>query len=519
MTKTPNDDENQKIMLEQLKKMLSGSKEAPVKTRAQKAKDSIMNVFNNFVAFLQKLTKYVDNFINFIIKSKSEGAHNDEVLQATRGPILFGGMVFILFIVVGGLWAMFAPLDSAAQAQGVLVASSKKKEIKHQEGGIVEKIYIKQGDHVQENEPLIALNDTRARAMYDNSRNSYKTYLAIEDRLIAERDTLSEPDFSNLLTQDITNANEKEESEKIIANQNSLFVSRKDLLNSTLNSLQNSIEQHEKKIVATLSQKTATEKKYLTVKERLNASNSLLKQGYASKAAMQELESQVAELQSRLANLDIDISHTKQEIIKVNLQIIATKTDDTNKILEQLKEAQSRKFEAYNNYLAAKEALDRTIIRSPVEGIVNDLKVNFVHAVIGQQQEIAEITPIKDALIIEAKIPSKNIANVMVGLKAKIRFSAFKSRTTPVFDGIVTSVSADALRESPQNIAPGQDPNYYLAKIEINMEEFSKIAKKLKLELLPGMTAEVQIVTGERTLFRYLMEPITDNMFRAFVEK
>jgi HlyD family secretion protein len=150
---------------------------------------------------------------------------------------------------------------------------------------------------------------------------------------------------------------------------------------------------------------------------------------------------------------------------------------------------------------------------------VNDLKVNFVHAVLGQQQEIAEITPIKDALIIEAKIPSKNIANVMVGLKAKIRFSAFKSRTTPVFDGIVTSVSADALRESPQNIAPGQDPNYYLAKIEINMEEFSKIAKKLKLELLPGMTAEVQIVTGERTLFRYLMEPITDNMFRAFVEK
>jgi HlyD family type I secretion membrane fusion protein len=273
-------------------------------------------------------------------------------------------MVFILFIVVGGLWATFAPLDSAAQAQGVLVASSKKKDIKHQEGGIVEKIYIKQGDHVQENEPLIALNDTRARAMYDNSRNYYKTYLAMEDRLIAERDNLSEPDFSNLLTQDITNDNEKEESEKIIANQNSLFLSRKDLLNSTLNSLQNSIEQHEKKIVATLSQKTATEKKYLTVKERLNASNSLLKQGYASKAAMQELESQVAELQSRLANLDIDISHTKQEIIKVNLQIIATKTDDTNKILEQLKEAQSRKFEAYNNYLAAKEALYRTIIRN-----------------------------------------------------------------------------------------------------------------------------------------------------------
>lgn len=524
MTKIPSDDEKQKIMLDQLKKMLSGSAQAspqaaPALNNKAKAQAYIMSVFNKFVAFLQSFTKHVDNLISFITNTKSKENNKDEVLNVTRGPILFGGIVFIFFIIIGGLWAVTAPLDSAAQAMGVLVASSKKKDIKHQEGGIVDKIFIKQGDSVKENDPLISLNDTRARAMYDNSRNSYKTYLASEDRLIAERDNLSEPDFSNVLSQDINNESEKQEAEKIIANQNSLFLSRKENLNSTLNSLQNSIEQFEKKIAATISQKVATETKYKAMKERLSASNSLLKQGYASKSSMQELESQVAELESRIATLDVDIANTKQDIIKANLQIITTKSDDTNKLLEYLKEAQSRKFEAYNNYLAAKEALDRTIIRSPVEGIVNDLKVNYVNAIIGPQQEIAEITPTQDALIIEAKIPSKNIANVTVGLKAKIRFSAFKSRTTPVFDGIVTSVSSDAMREAPQNMMQGQDPNYYLAKIEINMKEFDKIAKKLKLELLPGMTAEVQIVTGERTLFRYLMEPITDNMFRAMVEK
>lgn len=518
MTTTPNDEEKQKIMLEQLKKMLGSKQEAPVATRNQKLQQFIMKRFNSFLALLQSCTKHVDNLIAFITNNKSKTQSTDEVLQVTRGPILFGGMVFIIFIVIGGIWSITAPLDSAAQSVGVLVASSKKKDIKHQEGGIVDKIFIKQGDYVNANDPLIALNDTRARAMYDNNRNAYKTYLATEDRLIAERDNVA-PNFANVL-ENINNEDEKREAEAIIHNQNSLFLSRKDHLNSTLNSLQNAIEQYEKKIAATMSQKAATETKYKTMKERLAVSHSLLKQGYASKSSMQALDSEVAELGSRIATLDVEVANTKQDIIKINLQIIGTKTDDTNKILEQLKEAQSRKFEAYNNYLAAKEALDRTIIRSPVEGVVNDLKVNYVNAIIGPQQEIAEITPVKDALIIEAKIPSKNIANVRVGLRAKIRFSAFKSRTTPVFDGIVTSVSSDAMREAPQNMMQGQqDPNYYLAKIEINMDEFNQIAKKLKLELLPGMTAEVMIVTGERTLFRYLMEPITDNMFRAFVEK
>jgi HlyD family secretion protein len=114
-------------------------------------------------------------------------------------------------------------------------------------------------------------------------------------------------------------------------------------------------------------------------------------------------------------------------------------------------------------------------------------------------------------------VSQKNIDAVHEGLVAKIRFSAFKSRTTPLFTGKVVKVSPDIVQDPRQGQM--QPDNYYIARIEINMDEFNEIAKSRKLELHPGMQAEVQIVTGTRTLLRYLLDPIIDTAFKAFREK
>jgi HlyD family secretion protein len=169
-------------------------------------------------------------------------------------------------------------------------------------------------------------------------------------------------------------------------------------------------------------------------------------------------------------------------------------------------------------YIALADSLQRIIIKSPVDGVINSVNIHTIGGVIGSGAPILEISPTNDKLIIEAKVPHKNIDSVHVGMIAKIRFSAFKSRTTPLFTGKVISISPDVVQDRTQ---AQQDPSgpYYIARIEIDMDEFNKVASAKNLALHPGMMAEVQIVTGTRTLFRYLLDPVTDTMFKAFKEK
>ena len=134
-------------------------------------------------------------------------------------------------------------------------------------------------------------------------------------------------------------------------------------------------------------------------------------------------------------------------------------------------------------------------------------------------QPIMDISPSGDHLIIEAKIEPKNIDSIRVGLKSKIRFSAFKSRTTPLFTGTVVSLSPDIVIDQRHQMDNRYAGGYYLARIEINMDEFNEVARTRKIELHPGMQAEVQIVTGTRTLLKYLLDPVIDAMFKGFKEK
>jgi HlyD family secretion protein len=149
---------------------------------------------------------------------------------------------------------------------------------------------------------------------------------------------------------------------------------------------------------------------------------------------------------------------------------------------------------------------------------VNVLKFDTIGSIIpGGGHTIAEVSPDKDVLVIEGKLPAKNIDSVYVGLKAKIRFSAFKARTTPTFTGTLVAISPDVVQDERMGGQP-QEPSYAV-RIEIDMDEFNAVAKNKKLQLHPGMGVEVQLVTGTRTLLQYLLDPITDTMFKAMKEK
>ncbi len=452
----------------------------------------------------------LDRFINFVTK-KTDSNRND-VVQAARSPILFGTYIIIFFVLVGGMWASFAPLDSAAVAMGIIIADSNRKIINHQEGGIISNIYVQQGDKVKEGDKLLELEDTKIKFQYESTLSQYRHALATESRLIAERDNQDQITFDEFLMNDIN----LPVVASIIHTQENLFYSKQEVYKSEKNALYQRIEQLNKKIEGLEARKVAYVKNLEVVKDRLKAVNILHQKGFAQKAALLEQESKEAGLKSEIAMTETEIAGTRHAITESEISIINLQNKYTERTLTELREAQSQVSHLKEQLIAYKDSLNRIVIKSPVDGIVNALYYHTIGGVVSPSSPIIEISPINDTLIIEARVPSKNIDSVHEGLLAKIRFSAFKSRTTPLFTGRVISISPDTVqdRNAQQSVE-----TFYIARIAIDMDEFNRIAKSRKLELHPGMQAEVQIVTGERTLLKYLLDPITDTMFRAFKEK
>ncbi len=462
---------------------------------------------------MQNSVKFVDQFINLIVKE--DGGNANDVVKSARSPILFGVFVTVFFVILGTIWAATAPLDSAAVAIGTVVSSTQKKIINHQEGGILKAVFVKLGDVVKKGDKLIELDDTRTKSEYENVLNQYRTLVATESRLLAEINHDTEIIYPPFLLKDIS----EPDVAKIIETQNSLFSSKNKVISAERDSLRQKTKQLEKQIEGYGAKKVALEKTLEVTLDRLDATKKLNAKGFAQKAALLELEAKEASIQSELAMTDTEVARSEQEITKTDIDLINLDSKFVTQTLNELKEAQAQLAGHRERFFYLQEALGRVVLKSPVDGVVNNLNFHTIGSSIPPGQTIVEISPIDDLLVIEAKVEPKSIDSIKIGLVSKIRFSAFKSRTTPLFTGKIISLSPDLVMDHQRGPGDPLASGYYLARIELDMDKFKEIARTRKLELHPGMQAEVQIVTGTRTLLRYLLDPVIDAMFKGFKEK
>jgi HlyD family secretion protein len=497
------DNPKQSITPEQLKQLIAmqQSMQQSKMTRKQR-------IINVIFQKMQKLLHYLDRFVNFITK-KTDNERND-VVQNARSPIIFGTYVIIIFVVFGGIWSATAPLDSAAGATGIVISDTNRKTIQNAEGAIVKNIFVKQGDVVKEGDRLVEFDDTKLKADYESNLNQYRTFLANEARLIAERDNLDNIIFNDFLQQ----SHHLPEVAKIMHIQENLFRSKKEMYRAEKDAYKQKIAQLQKSVESYESKKVSALKNLAVIKDRLKAIKALGEKGFAQKATILDAEAKEAGAKSEVAITEAEIAKTHHAITQTEIELMNLQNKYITETLKELKETQLQVAHCREKYISLTDSLSRIIVKSPVDGIVNVVNIHTIGAVVQTGSPILEISPTNDKLIIEAKVPPKNIDSVHVGLNAKIRFSAFKSRTTPVFIGKVISLSPDIVQEKNPQAEP-----CYIARIELDMEEFNKIAKANKLSLHPGMQAEVQIITGTRTLLRYLLDPLTDTMFKAFREK
>jgi membrane fusion protein, epimerase transport system len=420
------------------------------------------------------------------------------------------GMIVVLLVFGGfGAWAMLAPLSSAANGPGVIVVESYRKTVQHLEGGIVKSILVRDGQSVEKDQVLLTIEDTQPRAQLEVLRGQYFLALARESRLVAQRDGLK----AAVYPRELLESQKDERARDAVLLQNQTFRARRSAYEGEIAVYEQQIGQFRAKATGLRAQKAGHEKLVSSFRGEVDDFQALLKEGYAEKQKVREYErslaqneGQLGELVSSLAAVDLQVSETKLKILQLQKELQREVAKELSEVQEQLSEVRE-KMRSLNDMVV------RTVVRSPQAGTVLDLQPHTLGAVIKPGAKLLDIVPQGERLLVEAKVPLIDIDRVRIGQTAEIRFTAFKMRDTPRVDGKVTALSADRLvDETDQQKTP-----YYLARVEITPKGLSDLTRQ-KLDLVAGMPAEVLINTGERTLFRYLLDPIKNTVARSMIE-
>ena len=428
----------------------------------------------------------------------------DEAASARR--IIRTGLVVIgiAFLGVGG-WMATAPLSGAVIAPGVVKVDTNRKTVQHQEGGIVKKILVRDGDTVKAGQPLIVLDDVRVGAAFDQTRTELDAQLARQARLSAESSFAQRVTFPTELTARAAEARVAD----LLRNESALFTVRRGVLDSQVALLRDQIRETQQEIAALVEQQKAGDNAIRLQKEELAANEALTKDGFVSRTRLLGLQRGVAEYEAKKSEAMADMAKARERVAELELRVLALRNDSMKQAADELKESTTRVFDLQERLRPSKDAAERQLIAAPVSGTVVDLKVSTVGAAIGPREPLLDIVPQDPDLIVEAHVRPEDINYVHSGEDADVRLTAFKQRITPVVPGTLIYVSPDRLSDRSSNAS------YYVAHVKITSEALRQAGG---LALQAGMPAEVFVKTAARTPLQYLFDPITGYVRRAMRE-
>lgn len=424
-----------------------------------------------------------------------------ELETDVRPLVRIGLLILILGVGSVFLWAATARINSAATASGVVAPFSGRQSVQHLEGGIIRDILVRNGARVQGGDVLIRLDDTRARASYDLLNNRYLNALATQARLIAERGGRDRIQFPAPLYDP--------KYAGIVESQETLFQSRINAFRGELELYDERIKELRREIIGTQEQKTASEQQVGIVKEELAMVKPMVDLGYARRTRLLQLESRLVEVLGNIGRFSADIARIEQQIQQVKSSQAQLTRDNLQTINTELRDIQGEISDLNERLRSAEDILVRSDIKAPRSGTVTNLQFSTVGGVIPPGAQVLEIVPQDDKLVIEARVSPNDIDVVHEGLEVNIRVTAFSQRWFAPVKGVVADVSPDRLTD------PEGRP-YFQAMIEIDSES---LAEHEGMILSPGMAAQLEIVTGARTILAYLFAPITDSFDRAFREQ
>jgi adhesin transport system membrane fusion protein len=405
-----------------------------------------------------------------------------------------------LFFVCAFWWASQTELDEVTRGEGKVIPSSKIQIVQNLEGGILSEVLVSEGEIVEKGEVLVRIDDTRFSSSFMESKLKYWELLARASRLESEArgEELTLPD--KLL----------EERPELAAAERRLYETRQREVQSNIDVLEQQARQRQQELAETQAKLNKLRTSYELSNEELKMSEPLVSVGVISEVEILRLKRTVNDLRGEMETTRLAIPRIRSSLSEVSQKIEDVKVRFQSEAASQLSEVQAELGRSQTTITSAEDRVSRTQVRAPVKGKINRLMINTVGGVIQPGEDIVEIVPVDDSLLIEAHIRPSDIAFLRPGQNAMIKFTAYDFSIYGGLPATLERISADTITNE-------EDESFYL--IYLRTEKNYIDSNKGPLEIIPGMTVTVDILTGKKTVLDYLLKPILKAKNEALRER
>jgi membrane fusion protein, adhesin transport system len=408
------------------------------------------------------------------------------------------------FFVVGLLWANWAILDEVTSGEGRVIPSSQIQVVQNLEGGIVKDILVHEGDIVNQDQVLLNIDNSAFVASFGEMRAKYFGLMAAVARLVAETQQ-SAPVFPPELLA---------EEPKIAQGEQALFLARQSELQAQLSVLGQQLQQREQELTELKNKHEHLQQSVSLVKKEIAINAPLVRNGVVPEVEAIKLERQLNDLSGDMQAAGLAIPRAESAVREVNKRIEEKYLTFRSDAQKELAQRQTELKTISESITAARDRVERTEVRSPVHGIVKQVKVATIGGVVKPGMDLVEIVPLDDTLLVEAKVRPRDIAFIKPNQDAIVKVTAYDFAIYGGLKAKVERISADAIEDDQRSQRP---ETYY--KIVVRTDRNHLGSPQEPLPIIPGMVASVDILTGKKSVLDYLLKPILRGREKAMHER
>ena len=403
------------------------------------------------------------------------------------GRMIIWATLILLFMFI--VWAGFSDLEEVTRGEGKVVPSGHLQVVQNLEGGIVSEILVNVGDVVKKDQLLMRLDQTRFSSSFEENRAKYLSNMAKSARLKAESEGTALVIPDEVL----------KERPDIAERERQLFETRRMELSSSSEIKRQQISQRNQEIKELEAKLGELSRTYNLLQKEISMIKPLVQKGAASDVEVLQLERQASQMQGEIDRIRHAIPAARAKFRESQVSLNELNLSYRNKANTESNEVLREVDEGASSNLALKDRLDRTSVRSPVDGIVNRVMIKTVGGVVQPGMDLIEIVPQSGNLIIEAQIKPADIAFLHPGQKAMIKFTAYDYTIYGSLDAVLESVGADSITDEKGN-------SFFVVRLKTNKNYLG--TTKHPLPIMPGMVASVDILTGKKSILSYILKPV-----------
>ncbi len=406
-----------------------------------------------------------------------------------------------VFVLVAVIWANFATLDEVARADGKVIPSSQIQVVQNLEGGILSKVHVRPGETVSEGQTLLSLDDTRFASSFKEGKLTSDALTTRIARLEAE---IEGTPFTRSALAAIS------DNETMVADELRLYQSRQQELAAALDILSQQLTQHKQALAELNANVQKLTRNTDLAEQELKMTEPLVDSGAVSQVELLRLQAAVNESRGQLESSQLAIPAADAAIVEAEQKISERKQQFISAAQTELNEARTELGRLQLSNVALEDRVNRTAVRSPVDGTVNQVLVNTVGAVVQPGMNLVEIVPANDTLLIEARIRPSDIAFIRPGQKATVKITAYDFAIYGGLDAVLELISADSITD---------ERGEHFFKIQVRTTRNHLGTETNPLPIIPGMIATVDIMTGQKTVMDYILKPLKRASASALSER